>query len=111
MVEHIEPALTPEEWQEKVAWLWKGETVGPTVGLTRQGMVVIADDDYYAGFTHTIDRAPALIALANAALPDDDPRKITRAKLQRMIDAAKFADALDALDFAEALASYLPPDA
>lgn len=60
-----------------------------------------------------------LIALLNDALPDDDARKITRAKLERIRAAVRYMDRehipgneLDGLlalgDFADALLTYLP---
>ena len=60
---------------------------------------------------------PAAIAYLNAALPDDDPRKITWAMVDELrgvagdyeyrgLDPCPF-DTLNA--YADALASYLPP--
>ena len=59
-------------------------------------------------------QAPGLIAMSNAALPDDDQRKITWTKIDAMRSNARDAEA-DGMDgsvtlaFADALASYLPP--
>lgn len=72
----IAPALEPEEWKHR-----------------RSGSVSI---DYVDGETHIVVTDPdgeivsvsgpaevfALMALANAALPDGDPRKITREAVQ-----------------------------
>lgn len=96
----IAPALTPEEWASK-----------PRL------------EKYVIVFTRTIgepdpDILPTsamLIAVANAALPDDDPRKITRAKLEAlrslaiMHETARGADVTDERRFIDALESYLPP--
>jgi hypothetical protein len=58
---------------------------------------------------------PRLIALANAALPDNDPRKITRERLGLLA----YANGRDELSqgeweevkaFVAALQSYLPPE-
>jgi hypothetical protein len=54
----------------------------------------------------------ALIAVANAALPDDDPRKLTLAMVDELMGVADQADSefgVDLFFIADALASYLPP--
>jgi hypothetical protein len=63
-----------------------------------------------------------VIALANAALPDSDPRKITRKHIAMLREAGRQRDSLsppylditlddaaELLAFADALESYLPP--
>lgn len=68
-----------------------------------------------------VDELPQVIAFANAALPDSDPRKITRETVATLRNHAYYskhgdahgrlamtADALAAL--ADALESYLPPE-
>lgn len=140
MNERIEPALTPDEWfrrsvqrgderepgalrayiDPQTEWLCLGNTIASLAVSARP----------------TADRVHAIIALANAALLDDDPRKITRAMVteiirsaQQMADVAKWfeqgrvkssdpgADVADArkresslLALADALESYLPPE-
>lgn len=125
MTDRIEPALTAEEWREKVAWM-DPYRVGVSVGITPNGVVEIDDDDYYSGFTRTMSRPAALIALANAALPDSDPRKITLGTVLELRRWAEFvaigmkdsgykhevvqANFDQMRDFADALSSYLPPE-
>lgn len=111
----IEPALTAEEWAEVGSSPWIGCSYDegimawperPHVRSADSGLDI--DDDMHA-----------LIALANAALPDFDPRKITREKIEvarhimaraerrTMVGVALFAATDDLLD---ALESYLPPE-
>ena len=89
MSEKIEPALSAEEWRD----LLEGMPVG------------------------TFDDAAA-IALANHSLADDDPRKITRERIETLRSAMELAvegrrhyrpAEGDALAFLDALESYLPP--
>jgi hypothetical protein len=65
-----------------------------------------------------IESATAYIAIANAALPDSDPRKITREKIALLriphlstVDGDPAAYPTEELAaFADALESYLPPE-
>jgi hypothetical protein len=117
----ITPALTAEEW---AAWK-EGRGAGETLFLVN---VNSGPDDPVWGQSFSAHPPAALIALANAALPDDDPRKITREKLvalrdclamaglandDRCVSDKEFADArrYDALatTLTDALESYLPP--
>ena len=138
MREEIAPALSADEWL--------GQPVDVGLGLVKlyldDSSTHATDDTEVLGYgpvylramwhsandEHTLSHMPAIIALANAALPDDDPRKLTRAKV-RMLRVA--ADVLDALakdtdvraagverlmaaaylrNHADALESYLPPE-
>jgi hypothetical protein len=99
MTDRIEPALTAEEWAKRVGvYGW----------------------DYGSGFI--VDRPHAIIAVLNAALPDADPRKITRKHIAMLREAGRQRDSLsppylditlddaaELLAFADALESYLPP--
>jgi hypothetical protein len=107
----IAPALTALEWEEALAW-----PHGLLDYLVKPGDAIGYGKD-------KPEDLRALIALANAALPDDDPRKITRAGVTAMRDdAAKLrARSLNGDDdlfliawrlslLADALESYLPPE-
>jgi hypothetical protein len=103
--------LTPDEW----ARLAPGDFYGSGDG----GVYVGA---HTGGDMEVGHRYHALVALANAALPDTDPRKITRARVDALRDVAREIDAENksmitslgwADDFllalADSLESYLPP--
>lgn len=100
MTEKIEPALSAEEWAE----------------VSRMEIEAVAAQFY--------ERPVAVVAFANAALPDSDPRKITRetVNLLREIvanehESAKLnepsnigeAEISGLTQLADALKSYLPP--
>ena len=105
----IQPSLTPEEWA-------KGSADRGLYGVDWQRhpdspiALFIAD----ASETTSVDRPalPALIALANAALPDDSPYKMTQQDVRCLEIAAQ--SALDYGDqvirIAAKLAALLPPE-
>lgn len=120
MTDRIEPALTPEEWRISSAALRPQFAIQELQGLYDSN-----------GDAQPLDVAdmPRVIALANAALPDSDPRKITRHQLFCLREVlANFSAALAVGDFgdflkpgleeyasqaetlAAALESYLPPE-
>ena len=119
----IEPALTPEAWGEfkngrEVVLGDPTDRFSPRVSFYK-GKIGIYDD--WSNGNDTADLA-AIIALANAALPDDDPRKITRAHTALLFriaqwiangfpedDAQSFAAGGELHDLGRILASYLPP--
>jgi hypothetical protein len=128
--EKIEPALTPEEWAGGPDDLDRPEDGiaapqafdgDPTdryaagVSVFEGSLQLIYDEFHVTPF----GRPAAVIAVANAALPDSDPRKITREMVTRIQHAGHYAhngrevmtpDKLDALlAIAKALESYLPP--
>lgn len=83
MNDKIEPALTPDEWKQ-----WhEGERY-----------IMPAEDSKHAGMmlnrrAFEIETRPfAVMALHNASLPDDDPRKITR---KDVIELLVVSDHLD----------------
>lgn len=87
----IEPALTAKQW------------------------------GFHPGVCEAFDRYgfAAAIAIANHLLDPDDPRKITRAKIDAMreviaeewpTDLPGIPNASLVVQFADALASYLPPE-
>lgn len=80
----IAPALTPGEWSEgtgaRYALQWDGQEAR----------------EWHDGWTRweTLgpDDAHPLAAIANAALPDDDPRKITRADVAAVLACVAAAE-------------------
>lgn len=123
----MEPALTPEEWAERriaplscdeIAIYDDGDGLefatypDATARAARKGLLgkyklAIWDDAGIAG----------LIALANVALSDDSPYKITRADVDRLLliaaeirrGLAYGPDAVDLERLARKLAALLPP--
>jgi len=116
----IGPALTPDEWARIFAHADKTLDAAKADAflayLTRQG---------FAGNPHA---AVALIAMANAGLHDEDPRKFTRETVRDIRSAAiAVEDAADAQmpedgtelhdlftrlhELADVIESYLPPEA
>lgn len=112
MTDTIEPALTAEEWRH-----WEREGIKEAVARACDSI------NYSLG-----QRPEKMGALCNVALPDSDPRKITRLHVNALYFAAEAlrekggtllargispgiqneqAKAVERL--AEALASYLPP--
>lgn len=122
MSDAISPALTAEEWahREFVRGVPRREHqifgyVGEEDGLLHLGW------DAEPLHPVTVNSIPAVLALANAALEDDDKRKITRewvAELRELVtllrdgsDIPRLAERTAVLsDAADALASYLPPE-
>lgn len=111
------PALSAEEWAKRE--FAEGDiSFDATMGRFTVVMDTWSD---YGSTDRDVKRLPALIALANAALPDTDPRKITRemvAQLRRAADLmceAKWGvlepEGNTVARIADALASYLPPEA
>ena len=129
MTDRIEPALSAEEWAEKKALLnrdRRGNRWGPSAIVDGEWLEIRTDTpvEYRSD---RVSSLPALIALANAALPDSDPRKITRDDVRTLLSANKLvreviidcsehelaefeamADRLGRL--ASTLHSYLPPE-
>ena len=106
----IAPALEPEEWKHR--------RCGP-VSLDRvddETHIVVTDPDGEIVSVSGPAEVFALMALANDALPEGDPRKITREKVQ-LLEALtadtwaghRAADQRDALaQLARSLAALLP---
>jgi hypothetical protein len=123
-MDKVEPALTADDWAGGVYWDYSA---------TRRPAA--SDDTPHVELTGD-DARRAVIALANAELPADDPRKITRdwvgllgtAQKEARIAAPVYCSnseggqpcpecqaALDTFcarlrGMADALAAYLPPD-
>ena len=135
--ETIAPALTPEEWASRTAK--RPEPRQPrdehirmcahvsAITLTESYSDETGEEFDCNDLGVNVPGIPALIALANAALPDSDPRKITRAWADDLRTAAyqarewarecpesewapthALADRFELM--AAVLASYLPPE-
>jgi len=116
----IRPALTPEEWRDgdgygRIARMASLEaslmdwTKSPSVRARGIRVHCDYDHDFWG------DDLPALMALANDALPNDDPRKITRADVEALRgDIAELADRgggdARSLHLLGKLAALLPPE-
>ena len=96
MTDRIEPALTPDQWARY--WMEAEEMVRDTDATVQ---------DYLA---REYPNPAREIALANAALPDDDPRKITRADVHELAYMADQTDNDALLRIAAKLDALLPPE-
>ena len=109
----IAPALRSDEWKERSCGFAYVDQVGD------ETHVVVRDPDGEVVSVSGPDEVFSLIALANDALPDSDPRKLTHAKAQLLRDltadmwrghrAAEQREALVIL--AETISALLPPTA
>jgi hypothetical protein len=119
MTDRIEPALSADEWKASSFKLGAEWWDGTVSGDEESVHIESGTDPQESAGPIRGPRLASLIALANAALPDSDPRKITRAR----VDALRFAasslrhecgsddeDARDVEAIADALESYLPPE-
>jgi hypothetical protein len=94
----IAPALEPEEWQD----LHCGSVAIDQVG--DETHIVVTDPDGEVVSISGPQEIFALIALANSALPNGDPRKITHELSQRLR-----TDPAAAMEVAELFEKMLPP--
>ena len=78
MTEEIRPALAPEEWKHRRS----GAVSLDTAGI--EEYVVIEGTEGETVKVSGVEDIFALISLANDALPETDPRKITHAWLSRV---------------------------
>lgn len=123
MSDRIEPALDAEEWESKVAR--RGAGYPSFIAMPEPGLTVVGAASAYEheqSVEVVTGAIPALIALANAALPDDDPRKITRSTVNELRAVAAQLPTMgagpngedipdpDLSHLADALESYLPPE-
>lgn len=127
MSEKIPPALSAEDWTIMSA---DGGTSTEEVTVEIDSAALVVRDWHGDGqrttqtnqVTVPAQLLPAVIALANIALPDGDPRKLTRegvAAIRKMADdvfddetsltAAEVAHTKLVLRMVDALESYLPP--
>lgn len=114
MNERIAPALNADEWDAGEKWV--GRSAVTLFDECADGIVRI-------GFEHPTSEAgvsgdliAATVSLANAALSDADPRKITRLDVQVLREVVGYIEEhgrhhedVDAL--IEKLAALLPPEA
>lgn len=119
MSEKIEPALTVSEWES--GYFGQDIDIAPArVGVWLQNRLHV---DVRATPLDNPGDFAALIALANAALPDGDPRKIDGSTITDLrlaavalevdaeafqVDNRRFVS--DLRRIADALSSYLPPE-
>jgi hypothetical protein len=92
----IESALTPDEWREmqhvgRYATFWRD------YGPDRIDVTPVKHSPHVCSIDYP-DDLHALVALASAALPDDDPRKITREEVEVAKDIAEAALAVEGDD-------------
>jgi hypothetical protein len=130
MSEKIEPVLSAEEWRPRLHFgAHADETAEVFAGVERGDTIVqvnetwgpnaievwnVSDWSESRSIHSTAPELHVIIALANAALPDSDPRKITREILERIREVVKQSDIAyesdDVDTFVNALESYLPPE-
>ncbi len=129
MSEEIRPALTPEEWEEPSVYSIGREEVDGDVDAMRVGIRVEQNREagtrYLVGWNENSDypyesviqgeKIAKLVAIANHALPDGHPLKITREDVKEMEIASYLLDgegrdgaAIAAI--AAKLAALLPPE-
>ena len=116
----VPPALTAEEWERGYVDLGGQWDLG-SFGVDRGALYVSLDTQGDSGTvdrSFSADQSAALMALANAALPDGDPRKLTA----RAVDDLRYAWRVVAMDsraadvaerlraLADTIAALLPPE-
>ena len=106
----IRPALTERQWKE-------GHYLSPGQAefYLHEASLNVGGNKWDSDSTHdSPDDLAALAAMALAALPDDDPRKITRADvrvLEQAVPAISFTGSQDHIArIAAKLAALLPPE-
>lgn len=119
--ETIQPALTPDEWDSLSFWEPSGSDCSDVFEID-QGTIVAGHTSRHEYYEFR--RFTAIMALANAALPDDDPRKITRERVEALRIAMEYWQPRDGdgvawdeyravhatlRDLHSALAALLPP--
>ena len=111
--DEIAPALEPKEWAQRKCGLLSMNSVADEVH------VIVRDPDDQVVSVSGPEELFALMALANNALPDGDPRKITAMKVRLLRDitsdmwfghrSGEHREALATL--ARTLEALLPPNA
>ena len=107
----LEPALRDDEWRNgRVSWL---RETGIALSLAGE-LGLLIEGSQHITIGKNGHRLTALIAMANAALSDEDPRKLTRAHLDALRAATDeknggSSENTECLrQLANALESYLP---
>ena len=116
----IQPALSPWEWRAKYLTIQAREYDSTRNGAAEihfgPGSLHLTEHEHPRyGVFDTSEMQVALMALANAALPNDDARKLTRehARLLRVASEAIVGKGLsdDVLHIAKMIEALLPPAA
>jgi hypothetical protein len=104
----LPPALQAHEWREGRSSL---RDTGVVVSLAGE-LGLLIEGAQHITIGRNVGRLTALIALSNAALNDDDPRKFKREQVTALRSAAEKAggeeEAALLRNLAEAIESYLP---
>jgi hypothetical protein len=104
----LPPALQDHEWRDGRSRLLDSGVVLALAG--ELGLLIEGAQHITIG--RNVRSLTALIALSNAALSDDDPRKFKRAHVDALRSAAAAAEGRDdgvlLNDLANAIESYLP---
>jgi hypothetical protein len=112
----IPPALTAEQWRDEqyIRSPWFSVSIHIS-GDDERGIVTEDGGDSTGAYLPS--DLHATLALANHALPDGDPRKITRAMVEEIESCVRFAasivvhgDASPARAAVAALRALLPPE-
>lgn len=121
MSEKIEPALPPKEWKRirlhdmRYEYLQELNTKGfdVLIGATRRYQLEVdASHELVVAASEADDRVRrrAVIAILNDMLPEADPGKLTRDKIELVRDVLEDAGVTPALMmFIDGLEAYLPP--
>ena len=112
----MKPAVTREQWAQFFGEGGYTPLYATVVQRNHDGTFIVFPEG--EGATFAPHELPGLIALANAALPDDDKRKFRREHIAALRDAT-LRDVIGDEDtertgvlrtLARALESYLPPE-
>jgi hypothetical protein len=104
----LPPALQAHEWRDGRSSL---RDTGVVLSLAGE-LGLLIEGAQHITIGRNVARLTALIALSNAALKDDDPRKFKREQVHALRSAADKADGEEEAallrNLAEAIESYLP---
>jgi hypothetical protein len=103
----LPPALQDHEWRNGQSTL---RDTGVVLSLAGE-LGLLIEGAQHITIGRNVARLTALIAVANAAMSDEEPRKFKRAHVEALRTAADNADAPSAAmlrELANAIESYLP---